>query len=85
MPGCEPSVPGKKVEQMSKQDEIFHRCEKLVKVSKRASAENKPGSCARCHYHRPDFKYRLCQFTRCPYGQKDDVFRKKPLKRDKFS
>ena len=48
-------------------------------------AEKKPGSCAHCHYHRPDFKYRRCQFTRCPYGQKDNVFRTKPLKRDKFS
>lgn len=70
---------------MSKQDESFRRSEKLIKVSKRESAENKPGSCAHCHYHRPDFKYRRCQFTRCPYGQKDNVFRKKPLKRDKFS
>ena len=50
---------------MSKQDESFRKSEKLIKVSKRESTENKPGSCA--------------------YGQKDNVFRKKPLKRDKFS
>ena len=41
MPGFEPNVPGKKVAQMNKQDEIFRRYEKLVKVSKRESVENK--------------------------------------------
>ena len=74
---------------MSKKDEVFRRYEKLAKAAKRekleSTSDHKPGSCAHCHYHRPDFKYRRCQFTRCPYGQKDNVFRKKPLKRDKFS
>ena len=39
---------------MSKQDESFRKSEKLIKVSKRESTENKPGSCAHCHYHRPE-------------------------------
>lgn len=66
---------------MSKKDEVFRRYEKLAKAAKR----EKPGSCAHCLYYRPDFKYRRCQFTRCPYGKDKEVFRKKPLKRDKFS
>ena len=58
---------------MSKKDEVFRRYEKLAKAAKRekhgSSSENKPGSCAHCLYYRPDFKYRRCQFTRCPYGK----------------
>ena len=74
---------------MSKKDEIFRRYEKLARAAKRenpeSASEHKPGSCAHCLYYRPDFKYRRCQFTRCPYGKDKDVFRKKTLKRDKFS
>ena len=61
----------KKVRQMSKKDEIFRRYEKLARAAKRenpgSASEHKPGSCAHCLYYRPDFKYRRCQFTRCPY------------------
>ena len=74
---------------MSKKDEVFRRYEKLSRAAKRenpgSASEHKPGSCAHCLYSRPDFKYRRCQFTRCPHGKDKDVFRKKPLKRDKFS
>lgn len=70
---------------MRKQEEILKRYEKLVKAAKKAGPASKPASCARCIYYRPDFKYRRCQYSRCPYGMCDDVFRKKPLKRDKFS
>lgn len=55
---------------MSKKDEVFRRYEKLAKAAKRekpgSASEHKPGSCAHCLYYRPDFKYRRCQFTRCP-------------------
>lgn len=74
---------------MSKKDDVFRRYEKLARAAKRenpgSASEHKPGSCAHCLYYRPDFKYRRCQFTRCPYGKDKDVFCKKPLKRDKFS
>lgn len=74
---------------MSKKDEVFRRYEKLARAAKREkpgnASEHKPGSCSHCLYYRPDFKYRRCQFTRCPYGKDKDVFLNKPLKRDKFS
>ena len=66
---------------MDKREELLRRYEKLS----RAAMQNKPESCKRCVYYRPDFKYRRCQFPRCPYGKQADVFRQKPLKRDKFS
>lgn len=72
---------------MNKQEELFRRSEKLIKVSKRIDpkSQKKPCSCNRCLYRRPDFKYRKCHFSRCPFGADVDVFRKKPLRRDKFS
>ena len=73
---------------MGKQEEIFRRCEKLSKAAKLENQEKparNPGSCKRCIYFRPDFRYRRCQFSRCPYGNQQDMFRKKPLKRDRFS
>lgn len=74
---------------MRKRDEIFRRYEKPAKDAKkektRNASDHKPGGCIHCLYYRPDFKYRRCQFTRCPYGKEDDVFRKDPLKRDKFT
>ena len=48
-------------------------------------SKNKPDCCKRCIYYRPDFKYRRCQFSRCMYGDQKAVFRKNPLKRDKFT
>ena len=90
MPGFMPdgqAICRKKVAVMSKQEEIFRRYEKLAKAAKKSAPElkDKPGSCARCIYYRPDFRYRKCQFSRCPYTGDTDVFRKRPLKRDKFS
>ncbi len=72
---------------MNKQEELLHRCEKLMKVSKRAgnASANKPRRCKHCIYHRPDFKYRRCQFSRGQFSQQNEVFRKNPLKYDKFS
>ncbi|TCL56358.1 hypothetical protein [Allofournierella massiliensis] len=66
---------------MGKREELLRRYEKLS----RAAMQDKPDSCKRYVYYRPDFKYRRCQFSRCPYGKQTDVFRQKPLKRDKFS
>ena len=32
--------------------------------------------CRQCCYYHPDFKYRKCLFSTCPYGKQDkDIFR----------
>ena len=63
----------------------FRRYEKLMKESqKRKDPANKPPSCAKCLYYQPDFKYRKCLYARCPYGRDAEIFRKRPLKRDKI-
>lgn len=42
--------------------------------------------CRNCAYYHPEFRYRRCLYSVCPYGKGDaDVFRKKPLGSDKFS
>ena len=42
--------------------------------------------CRQCCYYHPDFKYRKCLFSTCPYGKQDkDIFRRKPLSKDRFS
>ena len=41
--------------------------------------------CKNCCYYHPDFKYRRCLYSICPYGKpENEVFRQKPLPRDKF-
>lgn len=44
-----------------------------------------PMSCGKCPYHREDFRYRTCVFTRCPYGRNGNVFRKRPLNKGKIA
>lgn len=68
-----------------RKEERFRRYEKASRAAKPEQSQHKPGSCKRCCYYRPDFKYRRCQFSRCPYDARKAVFRKNPLKRDKFS
>ncbi len=36
--------------------------------------------CRNCVYHHPEFKYRKCLFSSCPYGKSEKcIFRTKPL------
>ena len=71
---------------MSKQEDRFRRYERSARLKKKLSPEeeSRPSCCADCLYRCPDFKYRRCMFARCPYGISDNVFRDKPLKRDRF-
>ena len=39
----------------------------------------KAPACTLCRFYQPDFCYRRCLFTSCPYGKDTDVFRKAPL------
>lgn len=71
---------------MSKQEELLRHYEKLMRKSRRMDgSETAPASCRRCPFYRPEFKYRSCLYARCSYGKDQQVFRKKPHNRDKFS
>lgn len=41
--------------------------------------EREPQRCETCFFYCPDFKYRICRFTRCAFGKACDVYRRKPL------
>ena len=34
--------------------------------------------------YQPDFKYRKCLYARCPYQRDTEIFRRRPLKKDKI-
>lgn len=38
-----------------------------------------PKRCEECKYFRPNWKYRICRFSKCKYGKPVNPFRKKPL------
>lgn len=66
------------------EDLIFYR--KLMKYEVSVDRNRTAPRCRQCCYFHPDFKYRHCLFATCPYGKTDkEVFRKKPLFRDRFS
>ena len=54
----------------------------MKKIPKEGEARRKPESCAKCMYHQPEFKYRSCLFTRCPFKREEEIFRRRPLKTD---
>lgn len=41
--------------------------------------ETVPRCCENCRYYRPEWKYRICKFSRCKYGKDINPFRFKPL------
>ena len=43
-----------------------------------------PKSCQQCEYYHPEWQYRYCYHTHCPYGVKDLTLRPQPLKDSPF-
>ena len=58
---------------------------KLMKQEVTVDRNKTVPRCGKCCYYHPEFKYRRCLYATCPYGKQDsEVFRHKPLKKDKF-
>lgn len=72
------------VKTMSKSEERFRQYEKLMKNFEKKNSHS-PASCKKCPYYRPEFKFRSCLYSKCPFGKDKDIFRKHPLRRDKVS
>ena len=62
----------------------YRHYESMVKKARKTGIGEKPPSCAKCQYYQPDFKYRKCLYARCPYQRDTEIFRKRPLKKDKI-
>ena len=60
---------------------------RYAKLMKEAAAAKRSGTvpkCRLCRFYRPDFRYRRCLCSVCPYGRSgEEVFRKKPLRKGK--
>jgi len=51
----------------------------------KADRAKDPPECRCCLYYQPDFRYRRCLFSECPYGKaRNTAFRKKPLRNEKI-
>ena len=58
---------------------------KLMKQEVMVDRNKTTPRCRKCCYYHPEFKYRRCLYSTCPYGKQDnEVFRQKPLKKDRF-
>ena len=62
----------------------YRHYESMIKKAQKTGIGEKPPSCAKCQYYQPDFKYRKCLYARCPYQRDTEIFRKKPMKKDKI-
>ena len=64
------------------QDDYLDTCEgkflRNLMTQKIDSNIYEPRCCAECKYHRPNWDYRSCKFTRCCYGKSVNVFAGKP-------
>ena len=54
---------------MCDRNETLNRCRKLLDTPNKADRTKEPPKCRCCPYHQPDFRYRICLFSECPYGK----------------
>ena len=60
-------------------------CKKLLKAPVKRDRNRTPPKCRLCIYYQPQFRYRTCLFSICPYGKsRNTAFRKKPLSEEKI-
>ena len=70
---------------MCDRNETLNRCRKMLDTPNKADRTKEPPKCRCCPYYQPDFRYRNCLFSECPYGKaRNTAFRKKTLRNEKF-
>lgn len=45
----------------------LNRCKKLLETPVKVNRNREPPKCRLCAYYQPDFRYRRCLFSACPY------------------
>ncbi|MCD8362185.1 MAG: hypothetical protein LUC98_04355 [Lachnospiraceae bacterium] len=65
----------------------FRHFDRMMRKAEKDGGKNgsRPVSCQQCIFFQPNFKYRKCFFAECYYKKDVDVFRRKPLSKDRFS
>lgn len=70
---------------MCDRNETLNRCRNLLETPIKADRAKEPPECRSCLYYQPNFRYRRCLFSECPYGKaRNTAFRKKPLRNEKI-
>ena len=66
--------------------ERLNRCKNLLKIPITPDRNKTAPKCRQCSFYQPEFRYRICLFSVCPYGKSPkSVFRKKPLRMEKYT
>jgi hypothetical protein len=63
-----------------KNKEKLHQYEKLLKKK----VDREQVSCNVCPFFQPEFRFRICLYTKCAFRKEENVFRDYPLKKDPF-
>ena len=63
----------------------LNRCKKLMATQPQVDRNKEPLKCRLCPYYQPEFRYRKCLYSSCPYGKdRNTAFRRRPLKSEKI-
>ena len=63
----------------------LNRCKKLMAIQPQVDRNKEPPKCRLCPYYQPEFRYRECLYSSCPYGkERNTAFRRRPLKSEKI-
>ena len=66
---------------MCDRNETLTRCRKLLDMPNKANRAKEPPKCRCCLYYQPDFRYRSCLFSECPYGKARNTEKQKKPQR----
>lgn len=67
---------------MRKAEERLRHYEKMAKEG--PDTGKIPVTCRKCPFYQPDFMYRSCLYSRCPYDKTRTTLCSVPLKKDKI-
>ncbi len=70
---------------MHENEAKLNRCKKLLATPPKVDRNREPPKCRCCPYFQPEFRYRKCLYSTCPYGKdRSTPFREKPLRVEKI-
>ena len=67
---------GKSPKEEMKRIRRLTRYHRMLEEKMEDTQGRKAPACTLCRFYQPDFSYRRCLFTACPYGKDTDVFRR---------
>ena len=74
---------GKSQKEEMKRIQRLTRYRRMLEEKVEDTQGRKAPACTLCRFYQPDFSYRRCLFTACPYGKDTDVFRRSPKNKNR--